>query len=430
MIMQQTDMSPAKRLDRISEQGLCIGCGLCQSIAGPDKVRIVDTPDGALRPVAGNDLDHADVDRIYLTCPGTRIEGLPDALADGDTRTDLVWGPYRDMVIAHAADPDVRFEAAAGGALTALALYLLESGDVDFILHATAHKDRPSYGAAHVSRTREQVLAGAGSRYGPTATLIDIDALLARGERFAVIGTPCDISALRNLSTLDPRVGERVPYMLAMVCGGFMQTPALAKALRGFGVDFDALTALRYRGHGCPGPTRAETADGTVVEKTYLDFWGEDDSAWSLPFRCKICPDAIGEATDIAVADVWPGGAPTAEQAANHRADPGFNGLIVRTAAGRDLVARAERGGYLTTVRGIGPRDMDDFQPHQVKKKHAAWSRHMGLAASGGMAPVTARLRLAELAAARGAEDILDQAAGTRRRILDGKTGEPPPRPA
>ena len=37
---------------------------------------------------------------------------------------------------------------------------------------------------------------------------------------------------------------------------------------------------------------------GRVVELDYLDMWGEDDSAWSLPFRCKVCPDGIGEAAE------------------------------------------------------------------------------------------------------------------------------------
>ena len=58
---------------------------------------------------------------------------------------------------------------------------------------------------------------------------------------------------------------------------------------------------------------RIEAKDGRVVEKDYLEFWGEDASAWSLPFRCKVCPDAIGEAADLAAADTWPGGAPKPE---------------------------------------------------------------------------------------------------------------------
>ena len=33
--------------------------------------------------------------------------------------------------------------------------------------------------------------------------------------------------------------------------------------------------------------------------REYNSFWGEE-STWRVPFRCKICPDAIGESVDIA----------------------------------------------------------------------------------------------------------------------------------
>lgn len=104
------NLTPTERLYAIAEQGLCIGCGLCQSVAGPDRVKIMRTTTGYERPVVVGDLDHATVDTIYDTCPGTRIDGLPDRLIDEETRIDNVWGPWRRMVRSWASDPEVRFE--------------------------------------------------------------------------------------------------------------------------------------------------------------------------------------------------------------------------------------------------------------------------------------------------------------------------------
>lgn len=421
-----TERSPADRLYRICEEGLCIGCGLCESVAGSDKIEIVRTPEGALRPVATDALEHAAVDQIYATCPGTRVEGLPDDQV-GDAREDLVWGKYHDVVKAHAGDPRVRFEAAAGGVLTALAVYLLESGTAEFVVHARMPSDAPSFGVRHVSRTRDDVLRGAGSRYGPTATLIDIRTHLAEERPFGFIGTPCDISALRNLARTDERVDRYCVAMLTPVCGGFMETPALAKAVAGFGMDFERLTAVRYRDHGCPGPTRLEQDDGTVREKTYLDFWGEDDSAWSLPWRCKICPDGIGEAADIAAADCWPGGAPTREQAEDHRADPGSNGVLIRSARGAALWRAAAAAGAIVEESRHAPRDMDDWQPHQVTKKKSVRARFDGMAAAGRLVPQTARLRLDALYDTRDPDEAMAETEGTERRIRAGKATEPRP---
>ncbi len=420
------ELSPEARLYRIVEDGLCIGCGLCQSVAGPGRVRMVVTSEGHERPYAVGDLDQETVDRIYEICPGTRIEGLPEARLAPEAEIDPVWGPYLRIVRAYAADPEVRYRGSTGGVLTALGIYLVESGRVDFVLHAQASAERPTFGERKLSRDRDGVLAGAGSRYGPTAPLIEFKETLERGRPFAYIGKPCDVTALSNYAHLDPRVDELCRYRLTLVCGGFMPTPDMRVFLKTLDVEADELVACRYRGYGCPGPTRFATRDGRVFEVNYLDFWGEDDSAWSLPFRCKICADGIGEAADLAVSDTWPGGAPTWE---GQEDDPGTNAVLARTAAGLELLAAAVGDGALEVECEITPRDMDHYQPHQVARKEAVWARHLGLRMAGKLAPETRRLRIAELARGKGLAENLRQARGTKRRVREGRTSEPTPRP-
>ncbi|MGI9415218.1 MAG: coenzyme F420 hydrogenase/dehydrogenase beta subunit N-terminal domain-containing protein, partial [Hyphomicrobiales bacterium] len=160
-------LTPEQRLNRISEHGLCIGCGLCQSVAGPERVRMAMTPQGHERPVIRGDLDHETVDRIYDVCPATRIEGLPEALIAPETTVDRVWGPYLRIMLGHAADPDVRHKAATGGVLSALAAYLLDTGRVEFILHVAASRANPMGGERHISIDAAGVMQAAGSRYGP-----------------------------------------------------------------------------------------------------------------------------------------------------------------------------------------------------------------------------------------------------------------------
>ena len=420
------EASPKQRLAAIAEQGLCIGCGLCQAVAGPDAVRVAKTTTGYERPVVIGELDHATVDRIYETCPGTRIEGLPDGLIDSETKIDDVWGPWRRMVRAWAADPHVRHEGSTGGVLSALASYLLSSGRVDFILHVKASATEPTFGERHLSFSHADVMDAAGSRYGPAAPLIDIDRILDRAQPFAFIGKPCDIAALRNYGRLDPRVDELVKYWLTPVCGGYMPPASMQAFLHRSGINPDDVTGFRYRGRGCPGPTRIETEQG-AVELHYIDLWGEDESQWSLPFRCKICPDGIGEAADIAAADTWVGGSPTREGSVD---DPGTNGVVARTAAGLELLEAAETDGVLTIEYDVTPDEMSLYQPHQMRKKYAAWPRHQGLGDEGRIVPHTRRLRIKQLSQQLPAGFSEHQRAGTRNRIHSGKADEPSPEAA
>jgi coenzyme F420 hydrogenase subunit beta len=288
-------------------------------------------------------LDEATVQRINAICPGTRVAGAADmgvgagageALLHG--MQDLVWGPAQRLAIGYARDPTVRRRASTGGVLTALGQFILASGRARFILHVAASATAPMRTDRRLSFDAASVLEGAGSRYGPAAPLVDFTALLDRGEPFALIAKPCDIAAVRNLARIDARVERCLRYALTFVCGGASDLTKSEEVVSGLGVRPDEVTALSYRGNGCPGPTRLETRDGRAFELTYQQMW-EDEATWRIQPRCKICPDATGESSDIAASDVWPGGAPTGE-------DAGFNGIIVRSARGLELY-EAARGG-------------------------------------------------------------------------------------
>lgn len=417
------NQTPTQRLYAIVEQGLCIGCGLCQSVAGKEAVRVTKTLRGYLQPVVEGELDHETVDQIYQVCPGTRIEGLPPEKIEPDTRQDNVWGPWRRIVRGWAGDPEVRFEGSTGGVLTALASYLLASKRVDFILQVKSSASEPSFGEATLSFTEADVFEAAGSRYGPAAPLTDIDAALERDQAFAFIAKPCDVSALRNYAKQDERVDRLVKYMLVMVCGGYGTPQGTVDFYRRVGIDPQQVTGLRYRGRGCPGPTRVETGD-EAQEFHYIDFWGEDETTWALPFRCKICPDGIGEAADIAASDTWIGGGPNRVDSVD---DPGTNALIARTREGEELITAAAEAGALTLEYDIVPDILSVYQPHQVNKKYAAWARHQGLGDAGRIVPQTARLRIEELAQDLPDETNEFQREGTRKRIENGKATEPAP---
>ncbi|MFT5483664.1 MAG: coenzyme F420 hydrogenase subunit beta [Halieaceae bacterium] len=405
----------------IVTNGLCIGCGLCESIAGSDKLQMTMTPEGRLRPMEIAPVQLEQVQQIYSSCPGTRIGGLPDSEVDENAITDPIWGPYRRMDVGYAGDEKIRYQAATGGVMTALSTYLLDSGEVDFILHVAASADKPMRTERQLSFTTAQVLDAAGSRYGPAAPLVDVMQLLERKQTFAFVGKPCDVTALRNLAEQDPRVDQYCRYKMAIVCGGASELGKSQDVLDDFGVREEDLSLLRYRGYGNPGPTRLETKDGRSFEKTYNEMWG-DESGWRLQFRCKICADAIGEGADIAASDIWPGGDPSGD-------DAGFNGVITRTKKGQALLVSALKAGALILENTLGPRDMDGFQPHQVRKKQAVWSRLKGLERAGQMVPEVTGLRIEELAEAAGTELAEQEAEGTYQRSLIGKTREPEVQP-
>lgn len=407
-------VTPQARLARIVEDGVCIGCGLCQSLAGPDKVMVQRIETGYECPVVVGELDHETVDLIYDVCPGTRFNSLPQHLIDADTQMDLYWGPYRQTLLAHASDDETRIKAATGGVLTALAKFLINSGRVDFVLHSRPSPQDATFGEHQLSFDESAVAAGTGSIYGPTAPLREICRVLDRGQPFAFIGKPCDIAALRNLALFDQRVDRLVKYWLAPICGGYIPPEAMDKFLATRGLQRTDLIKFRYRGDGCPGRVEFKTKDGRTFDADmYEPYGGYDENSWQLPFRCKICPDGGGEAADICAGDQWENAAPDPVKSLT---DPGTNAVIVRTAAGEELIEAAREAGYLTVVKPLDLRWYDTCQPHQLAKKRSLRARWDGLAAEGGLVPRTRGLRLETLAKETDPQTYQRQMEGARQR--------------
>jgi len=406
-------------LNEIVENGLCIGCGLCRSIAGPEQVDLVMTPEGRERPVARHELDRATLACINAVCPGTRIGGADPRASSETAQADTVWGLAERLSIGYAADPVVRFRGSTGGVLTALGQFLLSSGRVKFILHVGASKSAPMRSERRLSFDAASVLENAGSRYGPAAALVDFSEILDRGQPFALIAKPCDITAVRSLAKIDERVDRHMRYALTLVCGGASDLAKSEEVLQRFGIAESELSLFRYRGFGNPGPTRVETKDGRAFELTYQQLW-EDEAKWMIQPRCKICPDAIGQAADIAASDVWPGGGPTGE-------DEGFNGIIVRTQRGLELYEAAVAAGAIVIERSASFSDFDLFQPHQVNKRRAVWARLKGMEAAGKPVPVVMDLELEACARQNPVGRNLAEARGARDRARRGRLGEPTP---
>lgn len=401
----------------IVQSGLCTGCGLCASLAGPDSIRMGLNIRGHMRPLVVGPVDD-DVNRAVLaTCPGVRVTGpgRPKGAV-----THPTWGPIRALHRAWSQEPQVRHKAAAGGTLTALGRYLLTSGEVEAVLHVRARSDKPWLTEAIVSRTPESVLSGAQSRYGPSSPLVHVRRLLDEGIRFAVIAKPCDISALRALARIDPRVDTQIPYLLTIFCGGVHHAHIPRAIIRHHGLDESEVSVFRYRGEGWPGPLRVETHDGRRYDMTYQGAWLNRPWTYDMQFRCKICPDAVGEVADVSVPDGWilRDGKPVYDEA------PGTNVAVVRTPRGRQLIARAVAAGFLE-LAPMSMAELEQMHGNHPARKLGGPAHIVALWAARQTTLTMRGYRTWSTLRHAGVRLTWKQFAGTLRRIIRGDNKEP-----
>ena len=403
-------MTSINKLNDIVDNGLCIGCGLCQSIAGKENIEVSMTPKGRLEPKEIGKISPEVFNKILNVCPGTIVEGLPKEEVASNSENNLVWGYYLSLFYSWSTDKKIRFESSTGGLLNGLSLYLLESKKVKFIMHTDANPKKPMRNVSKFSYNKEELLGNESrSRYGPASPLDKFHKALDLNQPFAFVGKPCDISAVRQLSKIDSRVKKLCKYLLTLVCGGFAEFTKSQDFIESFKVKEDELSIFRYRGYGNPGRMYIKTKDGREHDREYNSFWGEE-STWRVPFRCKICPDAIGESADVAALDTWRGGSPKGE-------DEGFNAAIARTQKGIDLLKDAIKTGYLEKGDDLNIDDINDFQPHQVNKKKAVYARHIGMKKGGLPTLQTDGLRIKELYDKNDKEYNVKEEEGTSSRI-------------
>ena len=354
----------ASLTDQVVRNGLCTGCGLCASVAGPAAVQMRLGRSGHLRPHTLAAIGPAQEAVLRDACPGLRLEA-----PTGTAPRHPLWGPLLHSRTGHALDDSLRRQGSSGGVISGLCAWLLESGTVRFVAQVAAAGDDPLRNDLQVSTTRAQVLHAAGSRYAPSAPLAGLAGLLDRGEPFAFVGKPCDVAALRRYARHDPRVDPLLVVTLSFMCAGVPSLHGTHELIRQLGGDPAAVRRFRYRGDGWPGTARAEMADGRVLETDYQRSWGEVLNR-HLQFRCKICPDGTGESADIVCADAWYGqdGYPDFAER------PGRSLLLTRSARGEALVQQA-LAQQAITAQDLPVADIARMQPYQVLRKQVVLGR-------------------------------------------------------
>ncbi|MBO67490.1 MAG: hypothetical protein CL398_04190 [Acidiferrobacteraceae bacterium] len=405
-------------LDTIIESGLCVGCGICQSLAGRETVTMEVSPDQRLRPRTKKPLADVAFQKIVQVCPGVTLRGPTKDQAGPAGTTHNTFGPITCLYRGWASNENVRFHGASGGVLTALATHLLESGKVEAVLHVEASAEEPIMTNARVSTSARQIYDGAQSRYGPGAPLTKVHHLLDANCVFLVIGKPCDIAAIKNLARFDERVETQIPYMFTMFCGGLPSLQMPSDMAEHFGVKVNELSRFRFRGDGWPGLTHMETQDGRSFDLTYQECYLSENTPWTYDaqFRCKICPDSIGELADVVCAD---DGSVLENEKPMDRAVPGLSIIISRTPKGEVLLRDAESSGAIV-LESLSEAELVTMHASHIPRKIGWPARTLGLVLAGNPTIKVRRFRRAKAILASGPIDFLKNLIGTFRRVRRG----------
>jgi coenzyme F420 hydrogenase subunit beta len=360
------------------KDNLCAGCGMCESVFGEEKIKMSFSESGFLRPNFKQKLSKEESEEFKELCPGI------NAKHESKENYDPLWGPYLSISSGFSSNCKIRHAGSSGGALTGIATYLLEKKIVECILHIGASVTLPSRNEHKVSYTSDELLNNAGSRYAPSATLVNIVEILKNHTSIAVIGKPCDIVGVRNLMKMNDEAKSKIKYLLSFMCAGVPSQLGTTKIIEKFNITEQNVASLRYRGEGWPGYFKIKDDKNNIHKMTYNESWGTVLNK-HLQFRCKICADGTGEFADITCADAWEAsenGYPSFEE------KKGVSLIISRNENGKKLLKEAVASGYITmSGKKYSSSEIAQMQPYQKQRKQNLLARLIALKLFGKKIP-------------------------------------------
>jgi coenzyme F420 hydrogenase subunit beta len=286
----------------VIDSGLCTRCGSCVGVCPEKAIQIGDPLGEALPVLTGECCDHG---ACYTSCSGKIVSwpALTRQVFEKDPQNYLI-GEHRSLQVGFARDEQVRSNAASGGIISAVSLYLLEKGLVDGVLTLVDSDEEPYRAVPKVVTSREDVLAAAQSRYSISPLNTTLNELALLPGRYAYVGLPCQVHSIRKLQAAGHPAAAKIEYVIGTYCGNILHFDSVRSFLSRSGIqDLSKVTSLKYRAGEWPGRMEVRLANGQVfgLEKFYANYL--------IPFyimqRCLLCTDLTNEFADISCGDGW-----------------------------------------------------------------------------------------------------------------------------
>lgn len=358
-------MKSSSKIERIDKLKLCLGCGLCESLCGKENVEMKIGSDGFYHPKVKKIKRECD-DIIGKICPGRNV-----VYNEKLKKKNKLWGKLENIYSSFSNDATIRKLSSSGGVITSLAIYLLEESIVDAVLHVKSDKTNYENNVLSISKSRNEVIEGASSKYAPAKIFNNILSTLDNtDDNYCFIGKPCDIVALKNLIEVYPKYKDRIKFTISLICAGMPSFKGTELLIEGFNA-VRPINNLKYRGNGWPGCFSFHDANEDLYKMTYNDSWGKV-LCKNLNFRCKICPDGIGLFADVAVGDAWE----TKDGYPDFTERDGQSLVLSRTEKAQAVIKGAIVKEYLI-IEQMELEKLSAVQPHQYSKRGFVIARIM-----------------------------------------------------
>lgn len=224
-------------------------------------------------------------------------------------------GYYLESYVGYSNVQNHRLNGASGGLATWMLEALMTKGEVDQVACVSAYSEKEKLFTYKMCSTAEQIRSCAKSCYYPVEMSEVIRHILTSEGRYAFVGLPCFVKAMRLAMRNNSILNRRVKYLFGLVCGQqksklFSEYVSVLK-----GVNPQNILAIQFREKSQQRPAsdyglKYTCEDEQGKPKEGVVFWTEGmGQAWCDRYftlnACNFCDDIFAELADASFMDAW-----------------------------------------------------------------------------------------------------------------------------
>ena len=318
---------------KIINSGFCTFCGACEAACPVHAITISE-----------DKVEHSDCSQhiescpiCYEICPHSEklISESLKFVSDAPLKREGL-GYYRRILLAQAADSELRKLGHGGAIVTTLLTNAIDKGIIDSAIVSQAETNTPIKPKALVGVVPDDVFSAVGSKFFPSSVARAYgSAVYEYGKaNIAFVGVPCHVLALRKLEAWEHKITGNLKVIIGLFCFWTLSFGhMLDYLLEKYNIKPEEIKRLDIL-----KDLQVQTDKGTINVPL-------SEVKPHILTSCETCTDFTSELADISVGSAYP--------------LKEWSTVIIRTKAGEDFFYSAVEAGVINT--GVIELEPDAF---------------------------------------------------------------------
>jgi coenzyme F420 hydrogenase subunit beta len=354
-------MAPEK-LFKVIEDNLCARCGACVGIC-PHKCLFLDENDFPSQKYPCP----KECNFCLRVCPGLEVNFPKLTHQIFKKRFDVLnpVGIFQNVLVGHATNSEIREKATSGGVITQLLIYLLEKEEIKGAIVTISDPKKPWKAKPTLAMNTDQIIESSQSKYVISPVNQVLSQLRKTDGKFALVGLPCHVHAIRKLMGINPNLAKKISPILGLYCSMTLEADASIDLAELSDISSCDIQKVEFRSGKWPGFIGVKIKDGTFkkLHKGHIKNIYPILQRLYYPKRCMFCIDGSNEFADISVADPW-----IRNKKGNYLYPNGSSLMILRTDVGKRILDMAQKDDAIF-LEEIVSESFADFNLLMMKKK-------------------------------------------------------------